>query len=351
MKASNTLKGRFVKNKGIEVQNFSEPFFTDRLIFLGQLEEWEIFLDEVEKKYNADEQLYLQAQNKTTDDMINAIKQVDGYAEHIATPEDRKSEEGQRVLAQKEKFLNEHFPLFKIERSSKDVYNQEKIYKNFLSIDLKKANFNAMKFYSKKIWGDARLVLESETYEKLISKFTNSKTIIESKYVRQRIFGAVEPSVQTRIEKHMIGLFIEDVLRTFLTEEQYLSEIKTDANNKNNVLVIYTNDEIVFDVSSFSEDKIKEAIQKCILLSEKMGFQIHYEFFKLIPLEKVVTTIFDIKNVSVGTFFKEIYLSDDSSEFVIKKADSILFPFVYKTVKEYVEMKKGNVITVNIPEW
>lgn len=48
-----------------------------------------------------------------------------------------------------------------------DVYRPDNDGKYFLSLDLKKANYNALKFY------DPEIVLDTGFYEELISRFTD----------------------------------------------------------------------------------------------------------------------------------------------------------------------------------
>ena len=67
----------------------------------------------------------------------------------------------------------------------------------YISCDIKKANFNAMKFY------DPELVLGSATWEELISKYTSIPYFIESKHFRQIVFGNLKGKRISAIERHL----------------------------------------------------------------------------------------------------------------------------------------------------
>ena len=57
----------------------------------------------------------------------------------------------------------------------------------FFSLDLKKANYHVLKFYH------PNLVLNTHTYEDFIGQFTEFDYIRKSKYIRQVIFGNLNP--------------------------------------------------------------------------------------------------------------------------------------------------------------
>lgn len=57
----------------------------------------------------------------------------------------------------------------------------------FFSLDLKKVNYHVLKFYY------PNLVLNTHTYEDFIGQFTEFDYIRKSKYIRQVIFGNLNP--------------------------------------------------------------------------------------------------------------------------------------------------------------
>lgn len=80
--------------------------------------------------------------------------------------------------------------------SDRSLYTQEiKETDVFLSVDLKKANFQALKYVG---------VIDENTYEEFIKSFGGSEYLAGSKYLRQVIFGKLNPKRQIKVEKWMI---------------------------------------------------------------------------------------------------------------------------------------------------
>ena len=181
MEVSIKAKERFCKDCNVPLRLFQEPYFTDRLKlydkFYGTLEKWALFVKELEK-YNC-EQDYFEEYNHVKDQAINAIKESDAY----------------------QRFNNEDMNLYGIINKglpSKDIFKPSNDNKMFISIDMKKANFSALKTYDKTIFGSA------ESWEDFISKFTQNKHIVSSKYIRQVILGNCNPKRHITYEKHLM---------------------------------------------------------------------------------------------------------------------------------------------------
>ena len=81
--------------------------------------------------------------------------------------------------------------------------------KCYISLDQKQANFSAMKFF------DPELVLGCNTYEELIGKFTDNQYIIQSKHLRQILFGHLKghriSSIQKHLQSHLYNLLKNSV--------------------------------------------------------------------------------------------------------------------------------------------
>ena len=91
-------------------------------------------------------------------------------------------------------------------------YTEETNGKRFLSIDLKKANFQALKYAG---------VISDATYEQFIDRFGGDDYIANSKYLRQVIFGKMNPSRQIKIEKYLMFKVYEAIKD--ITEEYGLT--------------------------------------------------------------------------------------------------------------------------------
>lgn len=170
MEISEKLKERFCKDYNIPLKLFKEPYFTDRLQLYDNhyntLDKWNTFTRELEK-YKC-EQDYFEEYNRVKDAAINDIKDSDGYK--------RFNEENMNKYTVKYKDL-----------PGKDIYKPSNVGKLFISIDMRKANFSALKFYDKSIFSNA------DTWEEFVGRYTENKHIVNSKYIRQVILGNCNP--------------------------------------------------------------------------------------------------------------------------------------------------------------
>jgi len=90
--------------------------------------------------------------------------------------------------------------------SKQNIYNRDFINKRRISIDLKKANFNSMRYY------DPDLVNDKENYRDFISEYTADPYMIESKQLRQIIFGNLLPTRQQSIQKVIMNRITDAIL-------------------------------------------------------------------------------------------------------------------------------------------
>ena len=139
------------------------------------------------------------------------------------------------------------------------LYNETNIGKRFISIDLTKGNFQALNYVDKNI------LLNSETYEDFISKFTNIYYIEESKYFRQVIFGQMNPKRHITVEKYMV-----DKVYDYLKENySWLGD-----------LVVWNSDELIFEVDVPNIDlPTTESIEWDI--ERELGIYVHLDIFNL----------------------------------------------------------------------
>lgn len=74
---------------------------------------------------------------------------------------------------------------------------------------MKKANFTALRHYNKDIVGG------KDTYEDFLGMFTDENYFKESKYIRQVIFGNVNPKRQITYEKFLMDKVLVKLLTVF----------------------------------------------------------------------------------------------------------------------------------------
>lgn len=284
MEVSEKLKERFCKDCNIPLKLFKEPYFTDRLqlydSYYNTLDKWNIFVRELEK-YKC-EQYYLEEYNRVKDAAINDIKLSDGY--------NRFNEEDMGKYSVKYKDL-----------PSKDIYKPSNIGKLFISIDMRKANFSALKFYDKSIFSNA------DTWEEFVGRYTENKHIVNSKYIRQVILGNCNPKRQVTYEKYLMGLVLEVLI----------DELGYSASD----IAFFSNDEIVIDVRKYED---------CIRKRELIEWQIKGYFnipfrIELFYLRKITGT---------NGYYKEIVKNIIEREYEFKCLNNYTLPFVLRKFNE-----------------
>ena len=180
--------------------------------------------------------------------------------------------------------------------------------RQFLSIDLVKANYQALKYYTRHILNLPKskndLVLGTSTFDEFISEFTDEQYYKEAKKFRQVVFGNMNPKRQQKIQKYIINEIL-----TFLFDNAYFTEKE---------LKDYTSDEIVFDITDMDNTKLGNIIEKLKELQETMNVNLHIDIYKLHVLQakEKVNPMF-IREFSTG-------------EIDFKCVENNLMPQVYK---------------------
>lgn len=264
MEISNKLKERFCKDCNIPLRLYQEPYFTSRIIlydkFYNTLSKWCIFTNEL-KKYN-NEQDYFEEYNKVKDAAILSIKESEAYQMFNAE--------------NMNKFAVTHRNL-----PSKDIFKQSNDGKVFVSIDMRKANFSSLKYYGDCI--SKSMFKNVSMWEEFISYFTTNKHIINSKYIRQVILGNCNPKRHITYEKYIM----DQVLTSM---EEYRME---------DMIVFFSNDEIVYDLTSMREtNKLYKLYYVKELIEQKMEEEFAIPFkVELFSLHKIYGTDGYVKRI------------------------------------------------------
>lgn len=187
--------------------------------------------------------------------------------------------------------------------TSNNVYNCENVGKSFLSVDLKKANFQALKYY------DPNIVLNAETYEEFIGKFTNLDYVKESKYTRQVIWGKMNPKRHITVEKYLISKVYELLDKTYHFKA-----------------VSLCNDEIVYDVTDVDFNDLRLEIKE--LVKNELKLDVSVEFYKLKGYQLLFSKS---KSVSKTFFFRESYF--DKKENRLISVPLPFYPIIYSLFK------------------
>ena len=168
--------------------------------------------------------------------------------------------------------------------------NQSNIGKFFISVDLKKANFQVLNKIDKEI------LLNSSSYKNFIEHFTDSEYIANSKYFRNVVFGMMNPKRHITAEKY----FITQIYKKVIEEFPYFAD----------KCVSLSNDEMIFRVEFlFYNDKLTcFALRKNIeKIAKEIGFDVHVEFFHL----RAYNLVFKESRSVRKTFFMKDYFCTD----------------------------------------
>ncbi len=217
------LKIRFTKDNKIPIDVFEEEYWDFYISLYENTHQsrtkWLSLLEGIEKEYPS-VQSFLDAFYKRREVMLQNL--------WSKTNKDGKNlmelfNSGEKKISSRDNIIssfynNEQEWLKNIQK--KDVYNPEHVGEWFLSIDLRKANFQAMLWYNPEFFiGKSLKSGQSidDLYYEWISKFevkgeeTLNSYIRESKYFREVVFGNLNPDRAIRIEKWMIAHVSEKV--------------------------------------------------------------------------------------------------------------------------------------------
>ena len=280
MEVSARAKERFCKDCNIPIRLFQEPYFTDRLKlfnkFYGTLEKWNIFLEGLQKYYC--EQDYFEEYNRVKDAAILSIKESEAY----------------------QKFNEEDMNKYRVTYENlpnKDIFKPSNDGKLFISIDMRKANFSSLYHYDNSMFSGAK------TWEEFISKFTENKHIINSKYIRQVILGNCNPKRHITYEKYLMNEVLNS-LYDHVGEER---------------VVFFSNDEIVYDMSNINIDTLRLVVKSIdTVLKERIDIPLKVELFILHKID------------NTDGYYKEIFKENREKDIEFKCLDNYMLPFVIR---------------------
>lgn len=173
------LRKRFVSDMNLPIQVVQSPYFEERLKLLEEEysanTKYENLLKVIDNDFQGNINEFLKYYNFTRDEIINTLKTTQAYYDFS--------------VGKIGKFRDDITWI-----GQRNLYTQEQDGGLFISFDMKKANFQTLRYVSKD------LMLGYDTYEDLIDSFTHYDYIKESKYTRQVIFGQLNPKKTMRIE-------------------------------------------------------------------------------------------------------------------------------------------------------
>lgn len=246
----NAIKSRFVSDYKLPIQLIQEPYFSYFIELYNEQyktkEKLDLLLDAI--NYFGEQEEFLEYYYQIRDKIIFQIQHSPAYYDFTMAP-----------------LGNYDVP----DRgfSQNHVFIPPNIGRTLLSIDLTNANYQALK------WVNPEIVLNTSTYAKMVQKFTGIEYFSNSKYLRQVIFGALNPKRQVKIERAM-------------TEQILILMLSKGFDNK---ILSVSADEVVIDVSTLTLDNSSAVVYAEQLKKEiekKLGFITDVEIYKLNAMQE-----------------------------------------------------------------
>lgn len=278
------LRKRFCKDLELPISVIHSPYFEDRLELLqpthNAFTKYEQLLALIEEEFDSKPSKFLEWYSNTKDKIIATVNNSVAF----------------REFQEDKSIVKDYTPIV----ASRKLYTQEQDGCMFFSFDMKKANFQALKYVNPSI------VYDCNTYEDFIGKFTDSWYFKSSKYSRQRIFGELNPKKTRKIEEA-------------LTNEFALS-IKEEMAAKNLTPFTFNGDEIIFKFNGTEKEFERTNDHD----REYNGVLFKLEKFKLYHRQFKRKT----SDAHLDVFEKENFLNGHTKK--LKGVPETYYPQVYK---------------------
>ena len=290
-----SLRRRFIKDYNLPINIVDNPFFDyykERYDFFPK-EDWENCIKSINDNFNCNINSWLENYSQIRDNIITSIENSESF----------------------KMFNNFDFKTLKtidFNVGDLNIYNASNTGKIFLSIDLKKANFQALHDFN------SCIVFNCKSYEELVALFGGDDYLKKSKYTRQVIFGKLNPKRTIQYEKYLIGTI-------FSNEKNHLFKYLYE----NSKLITVKSDEIIFDITNVLEDKIDcnflEMLKDEIKKNNNLDVSVKAFHLSRLVFENHSGNIID-------AYVRYFYLEPEYSA-ELKNVSSIFFPQIYTHFK------------------
>lgn len=292
-----SFRRRFVKDYNLPINVVDSPYFEYYMETYDWFpkKEYEELINDIEIRFGGNVNLWLEEYAEMRDEIITTIENTDAYRDFNTC--DMKQWEIPKEL--------KNFP-------DMNIYNQSSIGKTFISIDLKKANFQALK------WVNPDIVLDSDTYEDLIDSWGyDSEYMRTSKYTRQVIFGKLNPKRTITVEKYIMSKVYDVIINDKMN---FIGEY--DAK-----LVAFKSDELIFEVLVENPVVGSEHLFQYMkqIIKDSVGVDVHIDLFKVGRIETL-----NHNNITVDCYIRTNLLTGEEK---LKSASQIFYPQLYKIWK------------------
>lgn len=234
------LKKRFCKDCNLPITVFESPYFEDRLHTLTLLKQYEDSVDKFESFVQEmgrfpNEQAYFEYYNIVKETAMSSIK--DSPLWQKFTDIKITGMEG----------LQEYV--------DRNLYIEDNNNHSFVSIDIRKANFTVLRQFCDDYADETEedMLRGFSTWEEFIGDITDCRHIIESKYIRQVIFGNCNPKKQMQYERYLMKKLAHNIS----------ASLHLFGLQREDIFCVH-NDEIIINADAFSDksfDEFKEYIK------------------------------------------------------------------------------------------
>jgi hypothetical protein len=278
------FRSKFVKDYQLPIQVVQSPYFEANLKLLeddcqANLKYLDL-LETVRDKFGGNMQKFLEYRHSVEDQILGYILNSEAY----------KAFNGDKSTIPSET------PIV----GSPELYTKEQCGCFFVSYDMIKANFQALRY------ANPAIVKDCETYEQFIEKFTDIEYFKHAKQLRQVLFGKLNGKRTSSIEKYISNLFAKEFSQRLGVYGFTPYSIKTDE-----IIFKFNGSEKQFETMKVSNEEFK-------------GFRFRVNKFKLVSK--------DFKrgnsDKSLTAYIKEDYLNGGRR--TLHCVPDAYYPQVYK---------------------
>lgn len=279
------LRTRFVSDYNLPIQVLQSPYFEDRLELLeeeyGAKTSYDNLLELIDSRFDGNSNKFLEYYHQVRDTIITTILNSEAYKDFILN----------------DNFVKNVKPIC----SNRNLYTNEQDGRMFISYDMKKANFQTLRY------ANPAIVYDADTYEKFIGIFTDLDYIKHSKYTRQVIFGKLNPKRTMNLEKWITNEFAKT-----LNDLSIMKHCELFSLNADEIILKFNGSEEEFEKADIVPSIVFEGVE-----FKASKFKLHSRQFKLATSSSILTV-----------YEKEDYLN--AHKRILKGVPATYMPQVYK---------------------
>lgn len=174
------FRGRFVDDNQLPVTTVEDPYFDERIKMLegefhAQLKYLSL-METIRDKFDGNLQKFLEHRHSVKDQILSHILNSEGYKAMLA---DKSPLEDCKLIV-----------------GANELYTEQQDGGLFLSFDMIKANFQALRYV------DPSIVFDCDTWEEFVARFSDVEYLASAKQVRQEVLGKLNGKRLAAIEKY-----------------------------------------------------------------------------------------------------------------------------------------------------